>query len=1474
MTGTQATADSLRLGIDIGAVNVKVCLLGADGDGTTRHAIVAHEGDLDAALAQALGALGVDPAARPAGLVTGGGGRARLDLPDVIAPRAIEGALAALGHKPRAVVSLGGEDLVVYTIDPRGQIETSFAGNKCASGTGEFFRQQLGRMDLAIEDLEGAACGARVFKLSARCSVFMKSDCTHRLNKGEARKGDIALSLCKVMADKVGEFLTRAKIRSGEVVLAGGVTANRFLLDFLKASWPEVDFLVPAEARFLEAFGAAHLARSLGRPLPAREDLLRARPRLPDSPFAPLPSAEARVRYFPSRRGALREGAEYILGVDGGSTTTKIALIDAESLEIAAAYYGRTHGDPVRALKHCVAEVLGQLGGVRPRITLCATTGSSRELLGVFLETDGVYNEIIAHAYGTTFFVPEADTLFEIGGQDAKYVLLNNGVPIDYAMNEACSAGTGSFLEESAAGDLDIARAEEIGPLALEAAAPLKFGEHCSAFINSDIRKAIQLGAARADIVAGLIFSIVANYLNRVVGNRTIGERIVLQGGVAKNPAVPLAFAQLLGRDVAVPPDPELMGCFGVARLALTKSLEGLLPKGAFDLETILHKEIVYASEFTCQACDNRCPIRNLEVDGRRYPFGGRCSKFSGARRRRPVDEDQAIDHVAWRTEELFERHVPKGEGVVVASSRSDRPAAPPSTNHPLVGVPRALSVHSLWPFYARFFHELGVETVLSEKIVPSGVARQESNYCFPVEIAHGAIQDLIERKVDYLFLPHFRDMPSLEAGKVHACVCPLTQGLPYYARQAFGLDGEILRPVVSFKQGWDASRSEFEGVAERLGRSRADGGRAYERALEQYQGFLAAYRRRGAALLAEMRAHPERLYVALLGRPYNAFTRDANMGIPRKFTSRGITVVPFDMIHDEGAEIFPNMYWYYGQQDMKAVRTIAELPNLYLTWISNFSCAPDSFMLHYVRWMMGQKPYLVLEIDSHTADAGLDTRIEAFLDIVDSYRRHAPSPRAERQPRRYQVQVDRRGVSLRDRRTAATLDLHDPRVTLVFPSFGDLASPAVAAAARKRGVRAESLPVGDARSTQLARNVASGKECIPALIVLGSILKYLNERTGRRALAPDEALVIYVPSTLGPCRTGQYHVFYDRLFDDLGFEQVALLVGEDETSYTELGPAFTRDLWRAVVLSDLFTDVRTGIRLLARDVPAGLAAFERAWAGVLDGLVRGGKALNAALHEAARTLGALPRRATLRDIRKVLVVGEIYVRRDTFSVQELSDHLVNAGIFPKLASIAEWSHYTDWWRRRQLDGEVGRDGLWRAARRGWLRERAVLGLETWWKQRVEHHAHAIMAPTGLVPETPEDMDAALEFGGRTFVDPEMSSEATVSPAMAAAAMRDGYSGVAIIAPFGCLPGRLIEGVYAPWAKARGYPVLALENDGQPYPPNIISRMEVFAHNVLRFEPAARPEPTAFWLDWARKSGLAGLAARRFAPAPRGPEAR
>jgi len=359
-------------------------------------------------------------------LATGTEGRHLLNINGAIEPLCIEEALKNLQYRVDALVSMGGEDLVVYTIDKANKIITSFSGNKCASGTGEFFRQQLARMNMRLSDIASIPEDSRVLKLSSRCSVFMKSDCTHRLNKGEARTGDIVLSLSDVMAIKVSDFLKKARIKSGKVLLVGGMTLNPYLVRFIRDLMPEVAFIIPEEAPYFEAYGAALLATATGSPLPSPDSLFKKN-RVHFKRFKSLRTAQGRVTYLPSRKGRVVAGREYILGVDGGSTTTKACLIDMESSEVTASFYGRTHGDPVAALKNCLVEIKKQIrddiGDGEINITLAATTGSSREILGVFLETPAVYNEIIAHAVGTTYYRDDIDTIFEIGGQDAKYRL-------------------------------------------------------------------------------------------------------------------------------------------------------------------------------------------------------------------------------------------------------------------------------------------------------------------------------------------------------------------------------------------------------------------------------------------------------------------------------------------------------------------------------------------------------------------------------------------------------------------------------------------------------------------------------------------------------------------------------------------------------------------------------------------------------------------------------------------------------------------------------------------------------------------------------------------------------------------------------------------------------------------------------------------------------------------------------------------
>ncbi len=1402
------------LGIDIGAASVKVCRL--EGSTVAWSEVRPHDGDVPGTLKKILLERLVQPGIRT--LITGQEGRRQFRIPDRIAPAAVERAVGNLGETVNAVVSVGGEDLVVYTLDGQNRIVNTFAGNKCASGTGEFFAQQLKRMGLGVEAVfQPEVANSQVCKLSSRCSVFMKSDCTHKLNKGEADVHDIVLSLSNVMSKKVVDFLNRARITKGRVLLAGGATKNPHLVQFLREELPQVEFLVPKQASWLEAWGVADLAREEGAPLPTLENLLSdADIQYPRA--APLALAKDKVTFVAPMRSLVKPGRKYVLGVDGGSTTTKVVLLDMETKEIVASHYGRTLGDPVTALRKCLESIqkhvrvtLGPDADVD--IRLVATTGSSRELLGVFCETGGVYNEIIAHTVGVTHFDPDIDTIFEIGGQDAKYVHLRNRVPVDYAMNEACSAGTGSFLEESASGDLDISRPEEIGPAALAATAPLRFGEHCSAFINSDIRKAIQQGATRDDIVAGLVLSIVSNYLNRVVGNRRVGKRIVLQGGVAKNPAVPMAFASLLGKDIIVPPDPELMGCFGVALLAVEKNASGDLDQGDWTIANLLSREVEHGKVYRCKACDNFCPIQILEVGGHKYHFGGRCNRYANARRK-STGENDSVDWVEKRHELYFDQY---------SANASDLPESAT-----VVAVPEAFSVHTLWPLYSHFFHQLGVRPRLVSTLDETGIAKCESSYCYPAELAHAVTESARKSDVEWYFLPQFKAMPSYQKD-IHACLCPIMQGVPYYLRSALGLDdSKILRPVLDFTQGFDEGSGPMVDVAVRLGFTKSQGRKAWAMALERQKSCYEEGRRIGTELLAKA-DESKKPIIVLCGRPYNALTNQANMGIPRKFATRGYTVVPFDFLPIQDEEITDNMYWYYGQQNLKTAVQVKNHPNLFLCFVTNFSCAPDSYILHYLRWIHNTKPFLILELDSHTADAGVDTRIEAFLDIVEGYRRAVMTEEPMMVERDWDIQLEGKKTCVRNNLTGEVVDLTDKRVKLLWPSMGQLGTQVLSSISRGHGIDSEALPNSDFETAARARAVASGKECIPSLLVLGSFLDWF----AKHEIDPQRVYLLFMPLTTGPCRTGQYAIFYENLFRELGYRNVLCLSLNSDNSYTELGGDWSTRAFVGVLASDYFRDVRQTLQALAVDIASAAEILDKIETEIVSACEKGSDQIWKCLPDWTARLAKIPLKKTLAEARKVLVVGEIFVRRDEYSVSPLINLLAHRGIVSKITGLGEWIHYLDWDQVRRYKKRLAALPLYKRPFSFEARKLAMLKIEMIWKHRQEVKLLKELSKSGLLAECPHDMEAIMKRSFE-FGDPELESEASLSPAVSAMAMEGGWDGVAIISPFACLPGRLIEATYGPWARDRGLPVIAIENDGNAYPPNVISRIEIFAHNVSR----------------------------------------
>jgi len=323
------------------------------------------------------------------------------------------------------------------------------------------------------------------------------------------------------------------------------------------------------------------------------------------------------------------------------------------------------------------------------------------------------------------------------------------------------------------------------------------------------------------------------------------------------------------------------------------------------------------------------------------------------------------------------------------------------------------------------------------------------------------------------------------------------------------------------------------------------------------------------------------------------------------------------------------------------------------------------------------------------------------------------------------------------------------------------------------------------------------------------------------------------MPLTTGPCRTGQYAVFYQKLFQELGYKNVCVLSLNSDNSYAELGGEFNKRAWWTVVLSDYMTDIQMALRALAVNPAEALAVHAAISDEMVEAAGRGVDALQEGLPRWGRRLGQLRLKKRLSRARKVLVVGEIFVRRDDYSVETLISHMVEREIVPKVTSLSEWIHYLDYDQVRKLRKSLSAMNGLRRLISPEARKLAWLKVEMMWKAWVEHRIVKELGVSELIAESPHGMERIMARS-TDFTTPELESEASLSPAVAAVASEEGYDGVAIIAPFACLPGRLIEALFAPWARARRLPVISLENDGNPYPPNVVSRIEIFAHNVSR----------------------------------------
>jgi predicted CoA-substrate-specific enzyme activase len=1368
-------------------------------------------------------------------LVTGRKFRDYVNSPSITEPEAIEFALTNITQKKKekynALVSIGGETFIVYRLDADNHVIDISTGNKCASGTGEFFLQQIRRMDLGVDKAIDLAIDGDPYPVSGRCSVFCKSDCTHALNKGVSI-ADVSSGLCKMIALKITELL--AKFPLENIMVVGGVSQNKAVLQFLQE---DIDNLsVPEEAPYFEAFGAAIAA--LERGLPRSAELFK----LEESHFNFLPNLEKAkelVTFNSVQFDKAQAGDRCIIGVDVGSTTTKAIILRVSDNKFLGSEYLRTNGNPVEATRLCYQSLLRQLDGVAIDIIGIGVTGSGRQIAGLYSLTEGIINEIIAHASAAIYFDPEVDTIFEIGGQDAKYTHITNSVASDYAMNEACSAGTGSFLEESALESLGVS-VEDIAEYAMLAKNPPNFNDQCAAFISSDIKNASHEGISKEDILAGLVYSICLNYINRVKGHRPVGRKVFMQGGVCYNKAVPLAMASVLGKPIIVPPEPGLMGSFGVA-LELKKRIDlGIIKPQKYNLQELIARQVKYEDPFVCiggkEKCDLKCNINRIRIEDKVYPFGGSCNRYYNIRLNKQVaDEDK--DLVKKRTELIFEKYAPPRKTDATAK---------------VIGINKTFLTHWLFPLYYNFFTSLGCRVVVSQEVKEAAFNRQFTSLCFPAQLSLGLFASLVEQEPDYYFMPHVEEMhvPNAPTRKEFSSTCIFVQGEAFWMEKAFhelNLEGRILSPTINFIGGWEKGEKQFLEVAKQIGYNQEQADKAFKKALDMQHAFEKECKEIGRAALEDLSKNPDEFAVVLFGRPYNAFTDEANKGIPKKLTTRGHLVIPFDMLpyEDEplGEDYSDYMHWELGHKILRAAQILQKNKQLYGVFITNFLCAIDSFLVTYFRNIMLSKPSLTLELDGHTADAGINTRIEAFFDIVENYRKVQSSLEEvsiDTDFKAAEISIENKGIFYVDSQ-GEKFKITDPRVKLIIPPMTDLGNRVLSAVCNKLGIRSEARPVSDMETLQLGRGVTTCKECLPMILCVGTMLQYLKHRTDE-----NEKLVVFQPRAAGYCRMGQYHNFMKLLIRERKLKDVALIALSNEERYAGLGTSFALNAWKGMVAADVMDDIRSAIWALAKDVPKAIELFDSEYEEILQTLSGERKqSFYKKLKESAKKLSSIELKQELKDTPQVAILGEIFVRKDGFSNSDMAKRLAEKGFIAKVSPVSEWIWYLNYMIKEGLQ-EPEYDTVF-----GWIEFFISNATQKYIEKKIKNifaksnlYEPEIINVKAMIDHSKHLLPAALKG------EPGMIIGQTMRDAL------NKYAGIVNIGPFGCMPVRFIESIILPIADAKNkkiayeklnrevdfngfsendrIPFLTVEADGNPYPQLLEARFEAFCLQAKR----------------------------------------
>ena len=1296
---------------------------------------------------------------------------------------AIEKSFSYLYPKTGSIIDIGGEDSKLIIFEPgrkrQGSLRVKdFSMNAlCAAGTGSFLDQQASRLCFTIEKFSEIALRSKnPPRIAGRCTVFAKSDMIH-LQQIATPDYEIVAGLCYALARNFKGNIAKGKEMKSPVAFTGGVAANAGMRKAIREVFllKDEDFFVPDYFASMGAIGAVYavlddlsLKRKFAGLQGLNDYLKREEPATSQEPLSISPE-NLNVQYAMKKPTGR---TKVYLGVDVGSISTNLVVID-EDRNVLAKRYLMTEGRPLEAVKRGLLEIGEEVGDI-VEIVGAGTTGSGRYLTADFIGADIVRNEITAQAEAAIAIDPEVDTIFEIGGQDSKYISIDNGVIVDFEMNKACAAGTGSFLEEQAE-RLGISIKEEFGDLALSSKKPVKMGERCTVFIESDLVHHQQRGSKTEDIVAGLSYSIVQNYLNKVVGDKRIANRIFFQGGTAFNKGVIAAFEKVLKKPVTVPSHHDVTGAIGVAILAMKeKTWEKSGFKG-FDLS----KRRYEIETFECKGCENLCEIRKVIVENETpLYYGSRCEKYDVVRK---VKRRESVD--------LFKVR----EGLL--NSIYDK-----KVDGEQIGVPKILYSHELLPFWKSFLAELGFSVVVSDmtnkKTIRDGVENIIVETCFPIKLAHGHILNILQKGVKRVFIPSVINLKKPSEDIANTFACPYAQSIPYTVKASIDFDAmgvKVDTPIIHFGEGKEGALNNLVRYGKTIGRSKGDIKRAFDVAITVQDEFYKRCHEEGEGFLSRLEGNEKAMII--VGRPYNSADPGANLNIHNKLIDLGVHPVPMDMLPlDPSGEIdddLRNMYWGYGQKILRAARTIRERDNLYAIYITSFGCGPDSFITHFFKRIMNGKPYLQLEIDEHSADAGVVTRLEAFLDSIKNARIRKQAPAKK----------------------IASFSMDGKRRKIFIPYMSDHAV-ALAGAFRACGLEAEVMEESDERTVNIGRKFTTGKECYPCILTTGDMVK----TTMRGSFDPEKS-AFFMPSGSGPCRFGQYHRFHRMVLDELGYGNIPIYApNQDDGFYKALnivGGKFSRLGWRAFVAADLLIKMLHETRPYEMKEGETEKIYRQAIQNVTESIARGGEDIGRVLDEELQRFLKVKK----QDGRKPLIgiVGEIYIRSNRFGNDNLVKKVEKMGGEVWLAPGCEWIAYVNQMSKKK------------SIKNNRVSNLVNLLLTEYIQNKDEHMMEKIFEDHlkyGKEPKVRKILDKAGPYIHESF-----EGEAILSVGKSIDFIEKGTSGIINTMPFTCMPGTISSAIMRLLQNRYNIPVINIAYDGQGLT-NIMTRLEAFMHQV------------------------------------------